>query len=139
MGKDFIEGNMLFTIYEDEPDPIKAWLEAGMVDFAKSVDLAKQIRAEYDEMQAAKEKHHDDLLKKHGITEETTASVLSSAVSGETDITDKDYFSALMVASCALDTEEGHVVRDGLCIELLKQLGYQEAAEIYEDAPAWYA
>lgn len=139
MGKDFFEDNIVFTHYEDEPDPIKAWLEAGMVDFAKSVELAKQIRAQYDEMQAAKEKRHDDLLKKHGITEETAASVLSAAVSGETDITDKEYFSALMVASYALDTAEGHKVRDCLCAELLKQLGYQEAAEIYEEAPAWYA
>ena len=37
------------------------------------------------------------------------------------------------------DEESAHIEADDLIIELLKSLGYEEGAQIFDDMPKWYS
>lgn len=54
-------------------------------------------------------------------------------------MTPEEFKNRMLEISDNYDEEMAHIYADGLMCDLLRELGYGEGVDVFEDMPKWYA
>ena len=123
--EDKLEIMGLLTPDEEEHDSVLGYLTAE--------DVFERIRKHHN---GEWDKYVNDLVKK---TSEEDTEKDDSPESSDSHIMTPEEFAKAMKKASDYDEEDAHMQMDGIMADLLRQLGYREGIDIFENTNKWYS
>lgn len=123
--EDKLEIMGLLTPDEEECDSVLGYLTAE--------DVFERIRKHHN---GEWDKYVNDLVKK---TSEEDTEKDDSPESSDSHIMTPEEFAKAMKKASDYDEEDAHSKMDGIMADLLRQLGYREGIDIFENTNKWYS